>query len=254
MSDSKISDRDMAAIVQEAVNRLPGGFVVYGPDHEILLTNEQNEIDFAAANAALREGCTYLESTRRGVEAILSHLSYEETLEIARNIVATLEGGEPIELMTPRGAILQVTETKLSFGGYVAVGADVTGIHEREKELRKARKEAEAANDAKSAFLANISHEIRTPLNGILGMAQLMASSDLTPEQRDQLDTILDSGKTLMAILNDVLDLSKIEAGKFDISPIDNDLGHLLRRLEKLWAPRAIEKGLNLKLEIDPEA
>lgn len=254
MSDGKISDRDMAAIVQEAVNRLPGGFVVYGPDHEILLTNAQNEIDFAAVNAALREGCTYLESMRRGVAAILPHLSYEETQEIAERIVATLANGEPIELMTPRGAILQVTETKLSFGGYVAVGADVTGIHEREKELRKARKEAEAANDAKSAFLANISHEIRTPLNGILGMAQLMASSDLTPEQRDQLDTILDSGKTLMAILNDVLDLSKIEAGKFDISPIDNDLGHLLRRLEKLWAPRAIEKGLNLKLEIDPEA
>ncbi|PKP76747.1 MAG: hybrid sensor histidine kinase/response regulator [Alphaproteobacteria bacterium HGW-Alphaproteobacteria-3] len=254
MSESKISDRDMAAIVQEAVNRLPGGFVVYDANHEILLTNEQNEIDFAAANAALREGCTYLESTRRGVEAILPHLSHDETLEIARNIVATLASGEPIELMTPRGAILQVTETKLSFGGYVAVGADVTGIHEREKELRKARKEAESANDAKSAFLANISHEIRTPLNGILGMAQLMAASDLTAEQRDQLDTILDSGKTLMAILNDVLDLSKIEAGKFDISPIDNDLGHLLRRLEKLWAPRATEKGLTLALEIDPEA
>ena len=254
MSDGKLSDRDMAAIVQEAVNRLPGGFVVYGPDHEILLTNAQNEIDSAAVNAALREGCTYLESTRRGVAAILPHLSYEETQEIAERIVATLANGEPIELMTPRGAILQVTETKLSFGGYVAVGADVTGIHEREKELRKARKEAEAANDAKSAFLANISHEIRTQLNGILGMAQLMASSDLTPEQRDQLDTILDSDKTLMAILNDVLDLSKIEAGKFDISPIDNDLGHLLRRLEKLWAPRAIEKGLNLTLEIDPEA
>ncbi|PKQ01689.1 MAG: hybrid sensor histidine kinase/response regulator, partial [Alphaproteobacteria bacterium HGW-Alphaproteobacteria-12] len=255
MSEGKmISDRDMAAIVQEAVNRLPGGFIVYDPDRKILLTNAQNEIDFAATNAALREGCSYLEATRRGVEALLPHLSREETQEIAERIAATLESGEPIEVMTPRGAILQITETKLSFGGYVAVGADVTGIHERERELRKARKEAEAANEAKSAFLANISHEIRTPLNGILGMAQLMASTELTPEQRDQLDTILDSGKTLMAILNDVLDLSKIEAGKFDISPIDNDLGHLLRRLEKLWAPRAIEKGLNLKLEIDPEA
>src|SRR5690606_23098084 len=93
---------------------------------------------------------------------------------------------------------------------------------------------------------------IRTPLNGILGMAQLMATSELTEEQRDQLETILDSGKTLMAILNDVLDLSKIEAGKFDISPIDNDLSHLLHRLEKLWAPRAKEKGLWLSLSIDP--
>ncbi|MEQ8327255.1 MAG: ATP-binding protein [Parvibaculum sp.] len=253
MSGSKAIDPEMAAIIQEAVNRLPGGFVVYGPNHEILLTNEQNEIDFAAANSALREGCTYLESIRRGVAAILTSLGHDETLQIARTIVSTLESGEPIELMTPRGAILQVTETKLSSGGSVAVGADVTAIHERERELKKARKEAEAANEAKSAFLANISHEIRTPLNGILGMAQHLATGNLDAEQKDQIDTILDSGKTLMAILNDVLDLSKIEAGKFDISPIDNDLGHLLRRLEKLWEPRAMEKGLKLRLDIDPD-
>lgn len=254
MSDAKKQDRDMEAIVLEAVNRLPGGFVIFGPDHEILLSNSRNESDFPFTNQALREGKTYVEAAYAGVKAVVPGFSDEEAWATASAITGALERGEPVELQTHLGTTMQVVELPLSFGGWVAVGADVTALRERERELKKARKEAEAANEAKSAFLANISHEIRTPLNGILGMAQLMAASDLTPEQRDQLDTILDSGKTLMAILNDVLDLSKIEAGKFDISPIDNDLGHLLRRLEKLWAPRAMEKGLALTLNIDPEA
>ncbi len=248
----KRQDWDLESIVLEAVNRLPGGFVIFGPNHEILLSNAQNERDFPFTNKALREGKSYTEAAYEGVKAVVPGFSDEEAWATAKAITAALERGESVELQTPLGATMQVVELPLSFGGWVAVGADVTALRERERELRKARKEAEAANEAKSAFLANISHEIRTPLNGILGMAQLMAASDLTPEQRDQLDTILDSGKTLMAILNDVLDLSKIEAGKFDISPIDNDLGHLLRRLEKLWSPRATEKGLSLKLQIDP--
>ncbi|MBX3447876.1 MAG: response regulator [Parvibaculaceae bacterium] len=254
MGGKTASDWDMEAIVLEAVNRLPGGFVIFGPNHEILLSNDQNERDFPFTNKALREGKTYVEAAYVAVKAVVPSLSDDDAWATAESIIGSLERGEPVELQTHLGTIMQVVEIPLSFGGWVAVGADVTALREREKELKKARKEAEAANEAKSAFLANISHEIRTPLNGILGMAQLMAASDLTPDQRDQLDTILDSGKTLMAILNDVLDLSKIEAGKFDISPIDNDLGHLLRRLEKLWAPRAVEKGLTLTLEIDPES
>ena len=254
MSEKAAGSWDIEAIVLEAVNRLPGGFVIFGPNHEILLSNAQNERDFPFTNKSLREGKTSTEAAYAEVKAVMPGLSDEDAWATAVSIIESLERGEPVELQTHLGTTMQVVEIPLSFGGRVAVGADVTALRERERELRKARKEAEAANEAKSAFLANISHEIRTPLNGILGMAQLMAASDLTAEQRDQLDTILDSGKTLMAILNDVLDLSKIEAGRFDISPIDNDLGRLLRRLEKLWAPRAIEKGLQLTLEIDTES
>lgn len=253
MGEKKIGEHEMAAIVREAVDRLPGGFVIFGPDHEILLSNAQNERDFPFTNQALREGKTYLEATLFAVKKVVPDLPDDEALAVAQSIHDTLARGEPVELKTHLGTVMQVTEIPLSFGGWVAVGADVTALRERERELKKARKQAEAANEAKSAFLANISHEIRTPLNGILGMAQLMAAGDLSPEQKDQLDTILDSGKTLMAILNDVLDLSKIEAGKFDISPIDNDLGHLLHRVEKLFLPRAAEKGISLALSIDDE-
>ena len=253
MNKKKTGEREMAAIVREAVDRLPGGFVIFGPDHEILLSNAQNERDFPFTNQALREGKTYLEAAHIAVKAVVPDLPDDQALAVAQGIHDTLAKGEPVELKTHLGTVMQVVEIPLSFGGWVAVGADVTALRERERELKKARKQAEAANEAKSAFLANISHEIRTPLNGILGMAQLMAAGELSAEQRDQLETILDSGKTLMAILNDVLDLSKIEAGKFDISPIDNDLGHLLHRVEKLFAPRAAEKGIGLTLSIDGE-
>jgi CheY-like chemotaxis protein len=96
-----------------------------------------------------------------------------------------------------------------------------------------------------------MSHEIRTPLNGIMGMAQVLESTTLDGQQREFLSTILDSGKTLMALLNDVLDLSKIEAGKFDIVRSDINIAHVLRRQLKLWRPRAEEKNLDLTLAFD---
>ncbi|MEM1138700.1 MAG: ATP-binding protein [Pseudomonadota bacterium] len=118
-------------------------------------------------------------------------------------------------------------------------------------ELEEAKNAAEAATVAKSQFLANTSHEIRTPLNGILGMAQVLSLGSLSSSQREQVETILDSGRTLMSTLNDVLDLSKIEAGRLDITPVDTDLSHALARLHRLWEPRANEKGLKLVFDVD---
>lgn len=122
---------------------------------------------------------------------------------------------------------------------------------ERARQLAVSEEKANAANRSKSDFLASISHEIRTPLNGVLGMAQALALDDLTREQREKVDIVLDSGKTLTALLNDVLDLSKVEAGKLEISPVEGDLRHGLKRLQKLWAARAREKGIKLTLKID---
>ena len=120
-------------------------------------------------------------------------------------------------------------------------------------EMRAAIKAASAANQAKSEFLANMSHEIRTPMNGILGMAQALQSQDLTPEQRGMVDTVIESGNNLTAILNDVLDLSKIEAGKFEISAVAGDIGETTRRVLQLFTPTAEEKGLALVLQQSPD-
>lgn len=113
---------------------------------------------------------------------------------------------------------------------------------------------AEAANAAKSAFLATMSHEIRTPLNGVLGMAQAMAAEDLPERQRERLAVIQQSGETLLSILNDVLDLSKIEAGKLTLEACDFDLGELLHSIAAVFRAQADERNLRFHLAVDDAA
>ena len=122
------------------------------------------------------------------------------------------------------------------------------------EDLTEARDRAEAASVAKTQFLANISHEIRTPLNGVLGMAQIMDRGELAPAQRKHLAIIRESGATLLTLLNDVLDLAKIEAGKLDIQREDTDLGAVVSGVCATFMSLALEKSLRLGFAIEPSA
>ncbi|WP_430423863.1 ATP-binding protein [Phenylobacterium sp.] len=136
------------------------------------------------------------------------------------------------------------------------VGAmqNITARKAAEAALLAAKEEAEAANRAKSVFLATMSHEIRTPLNGVLGMAQAMAVDELSDPQRTRLETIRQSGETLLVILNDLLDLSKIEAGKLELEVTDFPLRPLLDGVRATYSDLAARKGLRLVLDVCPAA
>jgi PAS domain S-box-containing protein len=120
--------------------------------------------------------------------------------------------------------------------------------------LKKARDEADAANAAKSEFLVTMSHEIRTPLNGVIGMAQVMARDELSDRQVERLSVIRQSGETLLSLLNDLLDLSKIEAGKLELEDGEVDIVPLIRTAGATFAPAASDKGVTLSVEVAPEA
>ena len=131
-----------------------------------------------------------------------------------------------------------------NFAGYRGVGHDVT-------ERRRAE-QAEAANQAKSGFLAMMSHELRTPMNGVLGLASMLLETKLDPEQHHAVATIRDSGDNLLRILNDILDLSKLEAGRLEFEAIDFSPAALVDAVASIIGPGARNKGLAIKVEVDP--
>ena len=136
----------------------------------------------------------------------------------------------------------------------IGTTVDISTRKALEHQLEGARDQAEAASLAKSAFLATMSHEIRTPLNGVLGMAQAMAADQLPAAQRERLDVVRQSGESLLAILNDMLDLSKIEAGKLEIEMVEFDLGDISRGAHATFTALANKNGLSFCLDMEGAA
>jgi PAS domain S-box-containing protein len=137
--------------------------------------------------------------------------------------------------------------------GYVCVAHDVTQQHRYEDSLRTATGKSEQANRAKSEFLANMSHEIRTPLNAIIGLGYLLEQTTLTADQHQFLAKIQFAGRALLGVINDVLDLSKVESGEMTLETAQFDLPALVRDLGAMLAPQAVDKGIELVVECPTE-
>ena len=157
----------------------------------------------------------------------------------------------------PGAGVLLDARWEIGLGALLVLGAVtlvVRRVRRLSQDVAQARDRAEAGDQAKSEFIANMSHEIRTPLNGVLGMAQVMEAGELSPEQRGRLQVIRDSGAALMSLLNDVLDLSKIEAGKLELSEGVFRLDELAERVSATFAGVAAAKDLQLRVSVAPDA
>ncbi|MFN0300531.1 MAG: ATP-binding protein [Burkholderiales bacterium] len=159
-------------------------------------------------------------------------------------------GGKAMTVQMDMACVRNTLTASLSW--YVAM-SDVSERKRNEEAMHQALQQAEFANQAKSQFLANMSHEIRTPLNGVLGMTELLLDTKLDAEQQGFAHIARRSGEALLGILNDVLDLSKIEAGKLEIEAVPFELGQVAKDVITLFAERARRKGLELLCQIDDD-
>ena len=231
-----------------AVESLPDGFVLYDHADRLVIANRRYREIYAESAAAMIPGTRFQDILQYGLDrgqyrdAVGREADWlAERLERHRNPVGV------IEQRLANGRVLRIFERRTPEGGSVGLRVDMT-------ELYDAREKAEAANRAKAHFLANMSHELRTPLNGILGMADLLAADLTDPAKLALADSIRDSGETLLAVLNDLLDMSKIDAGRMELENAPFVPADVLRRVEALYALRAQEKGLKLTVDLPPSA
>ena len=235
-----------------SIETINDGFAFFNADNEMIMANKS----YLTVFDGLEEICpgvnyvTILQA--RTEEGIVNtgDMTPDSWRQMMTNRLYTPEP-EPVVIQLWNGQYIRMIDRRGPEGDIVSLGLDITASVHHEKSLKDARAIAESANRAKSAFLANMSHEIRTPMNGVVGMADVLAETELSEEQQLYVETIKNSGEALLLIINDVLDFSKIEAGKLDLQPVTFALEQALREVLLLLHTAARSKGVALLMEYD---
>lgn len=231
----------------DAIEALEDGFVMYDAEERLLAVNSRHHEIFPLVAPIMKPGVKFEDQISYAAkQSQISEARGREQEWMAERIGYFRNPGPAREETTALGRHVRFYEKPTASGGRVGLRSDIT-------ELVEARRRAEAANEAKSEFLANMSHEIRTPLNGVLGMADLLAETALDDGQAAMLATIRESGWSLLALLNDILDLARVEAGKLGLDLYPFDLSDLIARLEPLHGANARAKGIDFSIQSSPQ-
>ncbi len=235
-----------------AVEAIPDGFVLFDREDRLLTCNQRYRDIYTVSAPAMVPGARFEDILRYG----LARGQHPDAIGREEEWLAHRldQHHNPVglqEQLLADGRWIRSQDLPTPDGGRVGLRMDVTEAKAQQAALLTAREAAEAANRAKSAFLANMSHEIRTPMNGVVGMAELLCDSALTPEQRLFAETIRSSGEALLVIINDILDYSKIEAERLTLYPEPFDLERIIHEVAMLLQPRARSRGIDLMIDFD---
>jgi len=241
---------DLSLFLTEVMESLTFGVVVLNEARDVVLRNQQfGPILGYPPELAQKESLNFAEMVRFNFDrGDYPDQTYEEVLG---GFLQLMHDRKTIcfERLQANGTYLEVRGKVISKDWILLIYTDITAFKTAEQVLAQAREAAEVANLAKSQFLANMSHEIRTPLNAVLGMAQVLMQPNISESnRRDYAGTILNSGQSLLALLNDILDLSKIEAGKLDLEAIALAPAQLIGEIKDLFTPSTRAKGLTIEV------
>ena len=239
---------------REAMDAMPDGMACYDAEDRLVLWNQRYEEMIPELSPALKVGVSFREIIEIGLAQNLYSDAlgrqaewFQDRLESRKALTTTREQ------QLADGRWIRASDRLTAAGGIVTVCTDITDLKNDARALSEARDIAESANSAKSLFLANMSHEIRTPLNGVIGVAQALAKTPLSAQQEEMLELIQSSGHTLQVLLNDILDLARVESGRLELSHEPFHLGRAVREAAQLYQTSAEAKGLQFFVEIAEE-
>ncbi len=248
ITERKLADERFRLVVESSLNAL----LMTDQDGKIVLLNSQAEKLFGYPREEMlglpieQLVPSAFSTSNRMIRATNENILDEQGVRVGRDLQAVRKDGSLVEVEIGFSPL----ETEDGMFALASV-IDITTRKSLENSLRAAKGAAEANSRAKSDFLANMSHEIRTPMNAIIGMTELVLGSELVASQREYLTMVLESGESLLAIINEILDFSKIEAGKMKLELVDFDIWDVVGDAAKSLALRAHSKGLELAYHID---
>lgn len=239
----------------DALDSMDDGFAYFGPDGRLALLNEHYRRSHPGSEEVIKVGATLEDILRYGVtQGWYSGSEKDPEAWVQQRLAVRREAsGQPWITLGSNGRHYRIRDYRTKDGGTVTMRVDITEQMRQAKEFAAAKEAAEEASRAKSEFLATMSHEIRTPMNGVMGMANLLMDSNLSPQQRSMVRTILESSNSLLTVINDILDFSKIESGKIKLESSAFRLTDSIDSALELLQGRAREKGIVLGSFVDPE-